>query len=300
MQQHSTPPAPTMLLIGGGFTLSRVAGLLPPKSCVLTARSAHSCAALKSNFPLVERLDLNSPKGLEEIFARYPTITSVLDGSPPVEREPEALTKLATIIGSMLSHAGVTRMVYISTTGVYGGKDGGWVDEHSATFPLYRRGKARLAVEQGYRAVFGDRLCIVRAPAIYGPGRGIGHSLKERRYRLVDGGTHWTNRIHVDDLAAALSAALTIQPLPTVLALSDGTPAQACEVTDYYCKSFNLPTPGSISFEEALGAGLETMLSNQRINSTSSWAALGLAPRYKSFREGAASEMGTAHRSAAT
>ncbi|NBO19729.1 MAG: NAD-dependent epimerase/dehydratase family protein [Proteobacteria bacterium] len=292
MQKAPTPPAPSYLLIGAGFTVSRVAALLPKGSCVVTARSPSSCGELKSRFPLVERLDLNDPRTLQELLTRFPSIHTMLDGAPPLEREPEELTKLAKIVGSICANAGVKRFVYISTTGVYGVKDGSWVDQGSPTQPIYRRGKARLAVENGYRQVFGANLSVVRAPAIYGPGRGIGHSLKEKRYRLVDGGTHWTNRIHADDLAAALVQLLTMQQPPQVVCLSDGSPAQACDVADFYCKHFNLPQPGSISFEEALAAGLETMLSNQRINAAASWAALSLAPRYKSYKEGAASEMG--------
>ena len=93
------------------------------------------------------------------------------------------------------------------------------------------------------------------------------------------------------DLARAIVAAIQAPALPPVLVLSDGTPAQACEVVDYYCATFKLPRPKSISEEEAFAAKLETLLSNQRVDSRASWKALGLEPLIRSYKEGAAGEM---------
>lgn len=101
---------------------------------------------------------------------------------------------------------------------------------------------------------------------------------------MVENGTLWTNRIHVQDLAAAITKAIILEKLPPLLLLSDGTPAQACDVVEFYCKLLQLPMPRSISYEEALAAKLETMLSNQRINSKQSWAVLGLEPKFPSYR----------------
>lgn len=292
MDTSSPVSNPSILLMGFGFTLSRVGADLPAGSVAVTSTSDQKILSLRRRYPHAHLLDLRHLSGLEGILKRYPALSVAVDGTPPESgATAERIGTSAVERARLLRSSGVTRLIYISTSGVYGESRGGWVNEETAPHPKFDRGRARLAVESAYRSVYGDGLTVIRAPAIYGPGRGVGHSIKARRYRMVEGGTFWTNRIHVADLARAIAKLLEGRRSLPVLALSDGTPAQACDVAAYYCKLLNLPLPPSISYEEALAAKLDSLLSNQRIDSKASWSSLGLTPNFPDYVSGAVDEL---------
>lgn len=122
-----------------------------------------------------------------------------------------ACSLLAAIKGSS-----VRRVVYTSSTRVYGQTDGSWVDEGSPTIPTDERGKILLGAEQallgGGRSDSrspGFSCCVLRLGGIYGPGREL-----ERRVRAVageelSGGDRYVNLIHIDDIVSALQLAIT-------------------------------------------------------------------------------------------
>ena len=89
----------------------------------------------------------------------------------------------------------VERFIYISTTGVYGPADGGWVDENTQPNPQRDGGKASLAAEQ----MLAENSIILRLGGIYGPGR-IPYLAKLRAGEPIAAPSEgWLNLIHVDD-----------------------------------------------------------------------------------------------------
>lgn len=111
------------------------------------------------------------------------------------------------------------RLVYVSTTAVYGDHQGGWVDETTPAAPGSDRGRRRLDAEMQVRA-WGARTCtptvVLRVAAIWGPGRGC------RRSPVADGVP--VNRIHIDDLAAVCVAAALRAPGGAIYDCADGAP----------------------------------------------------------------------------
>lgn len=94
------------------------------------------------------------------------------------------------------------RVLYISSTGVYGQRDGEWVDEHSPTEPDSDSGEMLLQAEQVILGSAGVT-SVLRCSGIYGPGR-------ERLQQQLKAGTAtitpaWTNRIHSDDVAGFIA-----------------------------------------------------------------------------------------------
>jgi nucleoside-diphosphate-sugar epimerase len=179
----------------------------------------------------------------------------------------------------------VARVIYLSTTGVFGGRDGRIVTEETPPAPWNAQGEARLLSELAYRDS-GVEMTALRLPAIYGPDRGLVHSIRQGHYRLVGTGETWTNRIHVRDLAAIIERAIFAAELPPVLCVSDDCPAQAREVAEFVCSKEGLPLPGCVSEEEVLKAGAFTMLSNQRVQNALMKKVLNLKLQYPSYREG--------------
>lgn len=124
-------------------------------------------------------------------------------------------------------------LVYLSSTSVYGDRQGGWVDEETDTAAGSPWGQMRVELEQAVWD-FGARLavpaCVVRLPEIYGPGRGPQQRLLEGyRLRHPD---RFSNRIHIDDLVTVLEL-LGHRLGPRLLLASDDEPAPSREVYTY-------------------------------------------------------------------
>lgn len=280
---------PTILLLGGGYTLQKVAGLLPKGSFVITSREPLRCEVWRAMGWCAEATSLEDFEGVQGIFLRYPGIEVVVDSVPPLRSGDAA--QGPKMVTHAMENSTVRRIIYLSTTGVFGVRDGSHVDETTPPAPWNPQGAARLACEEVYRAWAqqrpGVRSTALRLPAIYGADRGVAFSIRQGTYRWIDQGEQWTNRIHVDDLARVIVACIQhSSDLPSVLCVSDDCPSQARDVAAYICQREGLPLPGSISSQEALQRGAYTMLSNQRVSNARMKATLNITLRYPSFREG--------------
>ncbi|MBR0653709.1 Rossmann-fold NAD(P)-binding domain-containing protein [Plastoroseomonas arctica] len=194
--------------------------------------------------------------------------------------------------------AGTLRWVgYVSTTGVYGNRDGGWVDEASAPAPAQPRSRRRVAAEDQWRAALAGRaaLDIARAGGIYGPGRSVLDELREGSARRVVKPGHAFSRIHRDDIALALCAAAgqTLPPAVRILHLVDDEPAESAVVVEGAAAMLGVAPPAPVPFEEARARMSEMALSfwseNRRVANAATKAALGISWLYPSWREGLAS-----------
>lgn len=280
---------PTILLLGGGYTLQRVAALLPKGSFVITSRELSRCQEWRALGWCAESASLEDSESVERVFHKYPSIEVVVDSVPPL-RSGDATRGSQAVVHGMVQSS-VRRVIYLSTTGVFGVRDGSQVDEATPPAPWNPQGAARLACEEVYRAGAqqrpGVRSVALRLPAIYGADRGVAFSIREGTYRLIDQGEQWTNRIHVDDLARVIVACIEYRgDLPSVLCVSDDSPTRARDVATYICEREGLSLPASISSQEALARGAYTMLSNQRISNARMKATLNITLKYPSFREG--------------
>lgn len=186
---------------------------------------------------------------------------------------------------------------YLSTTGVYGDRQGGWVAETTPPAPAQERSLRRLAAERAWWAALAGRgvaLDIFRTAGIYGPGRSALDELRAGRARRVDKPDHLFSRIHRDDIAAAVLAAATQEgwrtDAPRVLHLADDEPATGAAVTEEAARLLGLPPPPLLPFAEAW-AGMSPMArsfwaENRRVDSRATQAALGLRWRHPDYRAG--------------
>ncbi len=284
----SAVPNVRTVLLGGGYTLQRVAERLPPETFVITSRDKERCDRWRRQGWNAYQVSLDDLESLKRLFDTYPEIDTLVDSVPPLHGVGEPSMGVRNVVAALSGHK-VKRILYLSTTGVFGRRDGSVVDEETVPAPWNAQGEARWRSECAYR----ESACEVtafRLPAIYGPDRGVAISLRNGTYRLIGDGEIWTNRIHVEDLATAIELALRSQHLPEVLCISDDCPAQAKEVVEYVCSREGLPWPSSISEDDALRRGAYTMLSNQRVRNDRMKAVLGISLRYPSYREGISAE----------
>ncbi len=187
------------------------------------------------------------------------------------------------------------RIVYISTTGVYGDCHGEWVDETRAPNPTAGRARRRLDAEEQLRA-FGARsgceAVILRVPGIYGPDRLPVERLRKNLPLLREDEALWSNRVHADDLVAACLAAMERGRAGAVYNVSDGHPST---MTDYFrcvADALGLPRPPEVSrsdADERIDAGMLSYLAeSKRIDNRRMREELGVAPRYPTLAEGLA------------
>ena len=154
---------------------------------------------------------------------------------------------------------GLAWLGYLSTTGVYGDRAGGWVDENSELRPSGPRGQRRVAAEAGWQGLWRRRgvpVHIFRLAAIYGPGRSPFDALRAGTARRIAKPGQVFSRIHVDDLAGVLVASIA-RPRPgAIYNVCDDEPAAPEAVVAHAASLLGLPAPPLVPFE---AAGLSPM-----------------------------------------
>lgn len=194
------------------------------------------------------------------------------------------------------------KVVYISTSGVYGDCQGDWVTEQTPPNPKTDRAYRRLAAEQNL-AAWAERngvdLVILRVPGIYGPGR-----LPVERIRMQVPVIHpdeapYSNRIHADDLAAICQAAAWGTVKSGLFNVSDGHPTT---MTDYFMQVADLlalPRPPCISLQEARNSFSASLLSfieeSRRIDNRLLLQSLPFRLRYPDLASGLAACLKPGH-----
>ena len=182
---------------------------------------------------------------------------------------------------------------YVSTTGVYGDRGGAWVDESMPPTPMQDRTRRRVAAEEQW-AAFADRLPVdlFRAGGIYGPGRSVFDELREGTARRTVKPGHAFSRIHRDDIALAVFAAMR-QDLPPglrVLHLVDDEPAESAVVVEAAALLLGVEPPPAVPIDEAWPRMSPMARSfwgeNRRVANAATKAALGITWRHPTWREG--------------
>ena len=209
--------------------------------------------------------------------------------APPANGECPVLGKFG---GRLAAAPGLRLVQYLSTTGVYGDHGGGWIDETTPPDPAPGRAGDRLNAETGWQR-WGleaqKAVQIFRLSGIYGPGRSAIDSLKAgTAHRIVKPGQVF-NRIHVDDIAQALTAGMN-DGEPGIFNIADDQPAPPQDVIAHAAKITGLEAPPEIPFDEAALSPMAASFyaSNKRCRNTRMKERLGLTLLYPTYREGLA------------
>ena len=212
--------------------------------------------------------------------------THLLATAPPGEEHDPVLARY----GHALAH--LQWCGYLSSTGVYGNRNGAWVDEATLPAPTSPRAARRLAAETAWRdARPGRPLDIIRLAGIYGPGRSVLDDLRAGRARRVDAPGHAFGRIHLDDIAhLVLAAAAQPGPAHRVLHGNDDLPAPSADVIAEAARLLDLAVPPLTPREEALSAmspmARTFWADNRKVSSRLTRATLNLSWRHPTYREG--------------
>lgn len=185
---------------------------------------------------------------------------------------------------------------YLSTTAVYGDHEGDWVDENTPLAPASRRGALRVQAEGEWQALAarsGLPLHIFRLAGIYGPGRGPFAKLRDGSARRIVKPGQVFSRIHVDDIAQALTASMN-RPVPgAIYNLCDDEPAPPQDVIGYAADLLGIPRPPEVSFDEADLSPMARSFygESKRVRNDRIKRDLGLRLIHPTYREGLAATL---------
>ncbi|CAM3119522.1 SDR family oxidoreductase [Asticcacaulis taihuensis] len=174
---------------------------------------------------------------------------------------------------------------YLSTTGVYGDRGGGWVFEDSLLLPTSAEGRRRVLAESQWLSVGAH---IFRLPGLYGPGRNVIERLRDGTARRIHKPGHVFSRLHHDDCATALIASLAHPRPGGIYNLCDDEPAPADTVLEYAAALSGLPLPPVIAWDDPTLSGkmLRFYNDNKRVSNARAKAELGWRPQYPTYRDG--------------
>ena len=202
---------------------------------------------------------------------------------------------MRNVLAALPAHAG--RLIYISSTGVYGNAGGDWIDEDTRPDPQREGGRASLAAERALTAhPLGRNAVILRLAGVYGPGRIPFRSLMRGGDPIPAESQGWLNLIHVADAASVVLAAEDMElagrvERPRLYCVSDGHPVQR---RDYYCEvarridapapTFVPPLPETPRSERAT--------SDRRVKNARMLAELQVKLVFPDYRSGLAAILG--------
>ncbi len=254
-----------------------------PGTVIGTTRSEDKAAAL-SDIGVTPRIFPGSDLRADLQDATHVLITAgPQDGADPVLKE---LRPVFEDLASRFEWVG-----YLSTTGVYGDHDGGWVDETAPLTPATRRGRARVATEGEWQTLARDHglpLHIFRLPGIYGPGRGPFAKVRNGTARRIIKDGQVFSRIHVEDIAQALMASMD-RPRPgAIYNICDDDPAPPQDVLSYAAELLGVDLPPAVRFEDAEMTPMARSFyaESKRVDNTRMKQELGVKLRYPTYKAG--------------
>ncbi len=257
-----------------------------------TVRDPEDTAALAQREG-IEVIAFDGRGASAEIVAALNGTTHLLVSVPPGEAGDPVINDHAADIAATAS---ILSIVYLSTIGVYGDHGGGWVDEATPPRPVNARSVARLAAENAWRNLAdgaGKPLAILRLSGIYGPGRNALVDFKAGKARRIVKPGQMFNRIHVDDIAAAIAAAFD-RRADGIFNVTDDEPAPPQDVVAYAAELLGVPPPPAIPFEDADLSPMARSFygENKRARNARIKETLGVTLRFPSYRQGLAALKG--------
>lgn len=247
---------PRLLIVGCGDVglrvLPRVSGRWTVR--VLTSQSERRPALRAAGAsPLLGDLD---DVGSLRRLARLASRVLMLAPPPAHGRTDPRMAALAQVLRQPGAAGGAHRLVYISTTGVYGDVGGAWIDESQACAPCTDRAWRRVAAERVARSLgrsLGWRASILRVPGIYAGDREGGPAERVRRGApvLVPAEDVYTNHIHAEDLARTCLAALFRGAPQRVYHVCDDSQRRMGEHFEAVADACGLPRPPRITRAQA-------------------------------------------------
>lgn len=284
-------PFKSVIIMGFGDIGQRVAKLwlkegIPVYGLARSEEKVYQMTALGVT-PL--QADLDAPGTLTSL----PSSDTLLYWFVPPPRTGQTDPRMQRLLAALEQTGQPARIVAISTTGIYGDRQGALVAEDTPPNPQVDRARRRLDMETRLRH-WGDQhdvpIIILRVGGIYGPGRLPLQRIRDGVPVLKEALAPKTNRIHADDLARVCVAAASKPQASRIYNVSDGQEANMTEYFFTLADFFGLPRPPAVDWEEAEQTISPGMLSylreSRRMDTSRMQQELGVKLEYPSLLHG--------------
>ena len=282
----------TLLIFGYGYTAKALVALMRPLPGAVTAttRSPEKAARLAT-----EGLTARVFPGTDLSEALGQARRVLISAGPDAGRDPV----LAKLRDAFARATHLDWVGYLSTTGVYGDHGGGWVTEDTPLTPATERGRARVAAEAEWQALWRDHglpLHIFRLAGIYGPGRGPFAKVRNGTARRIIKPGQVFSRIHVEDIAQVLRASMD-QPQPgAIYNVCDDLAAPPQDVIAHAAELLGLPVPPDTPIDQADMSPMARSFyaESKRVDNSRIKRELGVNLRYPDYHAGLAALLAAA------
>lgn len=274
----------TLLSLGHGYSADALARRLIPQGWTVIGTTRHPDKARRLQASGIE--PLLWPGDLGPALARA---THILASAAP-----DAAGDPFLIASPELAQASVAWVGYLSTTGVYGDHQGGWVDEATPLTPVSARGAQRVLAESQWQAT-GLPVHVFRLAGIYGPGRGPFEKVRDGTARRILKPGQFFSRTHVEDIAQVLEASIARPNPGAAYNVCDDEPAPPEDVLSHAAALLGLPEPPGIPYDEAEMTPMARSFyaESKRVRNDRIKDELGVRLLYPTYREGLAALLAT-------
>lgn len=277
--------SPHLFIFGLGYSATFLARRLLAKGWRVsgTCRSMEKQAKLRALGIEAHLFDRGRP--MADAAAALGGVTHLLssvppdgDGDPVIDTHRAAIDAVAP---------GLAWIGYLSTTGVYGDRAGGWVDESSPLQPTGERGRRRVAAERAWLSLR-QPAHLFRLAGIYGPGSSALDTVREGRARRVVKPGQVFSRIHVADISQVLEASMARPDPGAAYNVCDDDPAPPADVIAFACELLKVAAPPEVPFAQADLSPMARSFydDNKRVSNARVKTELGVALRFPSYRDG--------------
>jgi len=270
------------LILGCGFSGSYFAKSIKKFGCkVLT--SSRSISRDPNSFVF------NSENGIVPDEKIFDGVTHILSCIPPDKNGKDPVLES---LQSKLKNLPLEWVGYLSTTGVYGNTEGGWVSEIDQPNPFQERSQNRLNCEK--KCIESSLpVQIFRLPGIYGPGRSTFEAIKNQKIRVIFKKAQLFSRVHVADITHAIIFLLQNKDclkFHQIINIADNEPSSQIEVIQYCYDLLGLKMPNPILFEyakkELSPMAQSFWMENRRVSNKLLCETLGYKLIYKNYKVG--------------
>ena len=270
------------LVLGCGFSGSYFAKTIRKFGCTVLT-SSRSASKDPNSFIF------NSENGVIPDERIFDGVTHILSCIPPDKTGNDPVLQT---LQNKLQDLPLEWVGYLSTTGVYGNTEGGWVSEINEPNPFQKRSYKRLNCEKEW-IESGLPVQIFRLPGIYGPGRSTFEAIKNKKIRVISKKNQVFSRIHVADIANAIIYLLQNKnslKFYQIINIADDEPCSQVEVIQFCYDLLGLTMPKPILFEDAkeeLSPMAQSFwMENRRVSNKLLCETLGYKLIYKNYKIG--------------
>jgi len=274
-----------LLILGCGYTGRAVARRMRDAGFAVTGvtRSVERAGAIETGGVRALVADPADADGRAALTDAMRSATHLLASAPPGEDGDPFFSGFRNMppAGPRLDWIG-----YLSTTGVYGDRKGGWAFEWEPATPGNARSHRRALAETQWAEEYDA--AIFRLPGIYGPGRSALDRVRAGDARLIDKPGQVFSRVHVDDIATGVAASIRRPDARGPFNLADDRPCAQAELVVGACAMLGIDPPPVEPWDPST---LSPMMAsfyteNRRVSNARTKARLGWRPTYPTWREG--------------